>query len=435
MTRGVLVRVAWVACVAAAFDLGLYGARVVSIATCQKVVEPGTVATNPTDRFPWESHEIHAVVVLDGAKTGMKVKGSWVSVDAVSTPNYAIKSAEVVVQNEGETRVHFSITKDEWPAGNYRLDVFLDGRMVSTAEFSVAPKAAAAVPKAGASGSKSLGAPPPGRQVPVQPPPSHVQPVVPPRQQAPASPLLGSWEMQTQTGTMTLEFQPGGTMVFNGAQAQYAVSGNTVRIQDEESARDYAFSVDGGMLVLVMPDGRRLQFARPGQYGHGQQGGAYGYGAQQGQGYPGQGYPRQGYPQQGYPGQGNPGQGYPGQPGGTGYGGQTGGSGMEYQLRGNFCAWSGSSGGGSGYSRTRWAQFDGQGRFTYGSESSFSGSAGQAYGQSGGNSGTYRVQGDTIVLMYSDGSSDSARVYNRAGDGTITEVQYDGTLWAPQLCE
>lgn len=421
MSRGVLVRAAVMVFVASVAGLEFQGARVVSIATCQKVLEPGTVAANPTDRFPWEAAEIHAVVVLDGAKAGMKVKGSWVSVDAVDTPNYAIKSAEVVVKNEGETRVHFSITKDGWPAGNYRIDVYVDGRLVSTAEFSIAPKATTAAPKSGTASPKSLGSVPETRQAPVQPPASSGPSVARPRQLAPPSPLAGSWEMQTQAGPMILEFRAGGTMVFNGEQARYSVAGNTLRIQDDTGAVDYGYALSGGVLVLALPDGRKLQFTRPGQGGQGQQGGVYGYGGQQQPGHGGQGYP---------------GQGYPGQQGGTGYGGQMGGSGTEYQLRGNFCAWSGSSGGGSGYSRTRWAQFDGQGRFTYGSESSFSGSAGMAYGGSGaGNSGTYRVQGDTIVLMYSDGSSDSARVYNRAGDGTITEVQYDGTLWAPQLCE
>ena len=75
--------------------------------------------------------------------------------------------------------------------------------------------------------------------------------------------------------------------------------------------------------------------------------------------------------------------------------------------------------------------------FSYGSEASFSGEAGMAYSgdQSPGNRGTYSVQGNRIHLRFSDGSSALATVHMRQNNGAITEVMYEGTLYATGLCE
>ena len=118
--------------------------------------------------------------------------------------------------------------------------------------------------------------------------------------------------------------------------------------------------------------------------------------------------------------------------------GETSAQGSDnHLLYGPFCHWSGSSGGGSGYSHTIRAFFDGQGRFKYSSESAFSGEAGQAHGTEGDDSsaGAYRVVGDRVFLSFSDGSTEVALVHNRAAGGIITELMYDGDLYAPALCQ
>lgn len=111
--------------------------------------------------------------------------------------------------------------------------------------------------------------------------------------------------------------------------------------------------------------------------------------------------------------------------------------GSDHLLQGPFCHWSGSSGGGSGYSHSIRAYFDGQGGFQYRSESAFSGGSGQAYGtgSDASNVGAYRVAGDRVYLSFSDGTAGVAFVHNRKADGTITELLYDGDLYAPSLCE
>lgn len=166
---------------------------------------------------------------------------------------------------------------------------------------------------------------------------------------------------------------------------------------------------------------RQLMFNR--QTG-GLQGGLSGQGQGLGSGPMGQ---PQMAPQPGGPG----GLGHPGQPGGMAAGGQ------EHLLQGRLCSYSGSSSSSSSYSRTGWAQFDGRGNFTYGSEASFSSGAG-LYHSGGGNAdggGTYRVMGKQIQLMFSDGSTGVAKVVMQQNSGRITEVMYEGTLYAVGLCQ
>jgi hypothetical protein len=130
----------------------------------------------------------------------------------------------------------------------------------------------------------------------------------------------------------------------------------------------------------------------------------------------------------------------PGGPGGSGHSGQPGGmasGGQEHFLQGRLCSHSGSSSSSSSYSRTGWAHFDGRGNFTYGSEASFSSGAG-LYHSGGGNAdggGTYRVMGNQIQLMFSDGTTGLAKVVMQQNNGRITEVMYEGTLYAVGLCQ
>ena len=115
---------------------------------------------------------------------------------------------------------------------------------------------------------------------------------------------------------------------------------------------------------------------------------------------------------------------------------QSAGGGASWQLRGTLCSWSGSSNSSSGYSRTRKLVFDGQGNYQFGSEASFSSGAGIAYG---GNpsveTGTYIVGESTVTLRNSSGESYQFKINMRQDSGMITELMFDGTLYATGLCE
>ena len=87
------------------------------------------------------------------------------------------------------------------------------------------------------------------------------------------------------------------------------------------------------------------------------------------------------------------------------------------------------------YSSSTRVWFDGAGRFSTRSESSFSGSAGSGYGSGPGSGGTYRIAGDEVRLTFGDGSTGTARVNMRQADGRITELMFNGQLYATGLCE
>jgi len=127
-----------VVCVFALLALPLQAARVVSVTLCEDVVKPDMVPVNIRTRFTTDAPALHALAVLEELRPGSKIKGVWVSVDAISTPNYEIDSAEVVAQGANAT-AHFVLSRPQrgWPVGNYKLNVYLDGKLVSVTTFSI----------------------------------------------------------------------------------------------------------------------------------------------------------------------------------------------------------------------------------------------------------------------------------------------------------
>ena len=103
---------------------------------------------------------------------------------------------------------------------------------------------------------------------------------------------------------------------------------------------------------------------------------------------------------------------------------------QKYRLYGTFCSYSSSGySSSSSYSSSEQVSFDGKGHYQYGSESSYSG------GGDGGYNGTYRLQGNKVILTSSDGEVFVAYIYYVQSSGEITELKYDGTVYAKSLCD
>ena len=107
------------------------------------------------------------------------------------------------------------------------------------------------------------------------------------------------------------------------------------------------------------------------------------------------------------------------------------------RLYGTFCSYSSSGySGSSSYSTTQRVSFDGRGRYSYGSESSYSGGGDGYSGGTGGYSGTYVVNGNkSVILTASDGSKYEVQIFFVQDSGDITELKYDGTVYAKSLCD
>jgi len=107
------------------------------------------------------------------------------------------------------------------------------------------------------------------------------------------------------------------------------------------------------------------------------------------------------------------------------------------RLYGSFCSYSSSGySGSSSYSTTTRVTFDGRGHYTYGSESSYSGGGDGYYGGGGESGGTYEVVGNKgVILRANDGSVYKVAIHYMLNNGEITELQYDGVLYAKALCD
>lgn len=203
------------------------------------------------------------------------------------------------------------------------------------------------------------------------------------------SQLRGNWVSSSYGTPVSLRFKNENELIYDGELSYYAASANIIRIQEDYGFVDYPYVIQNGQLKIQFPDGSVAVFTR------------------------------QSSTQKTQPAQST--QSY---------------SSSNGQLRGWLCSWSGSSGSYSSYSSTTNVYFDGNGRFTVRSESSFSGDAGQAYsGGGGGESGSYSVNGSQITLIFQDGSRGVAQVKMQQNSGQITEIMYNGTLFATGLCE
>ena len=210
-----------------------------------------------------------------------------------------------------------------------------------------------------------------------------------------ASTLSGRWLFQNQQGQLVLEFLSANQLSFNGETTQYQLKEGVIQTKGDYGWIDYPYTLVQETLTITFPDGTRFPFTRT----------SSSVTNQQGANQPGM----------------NP---------------QTTGGGSVWQLNGALCSWSGSSNDYSSYSRTQKLIFDGQGNFQFGSEASFSSDDGLAYG---GNPnvkmGTYRVGEGTVTLHYQDGDVYEFKIKIRQNDGRITCLDYNGTLYATELCE
>jgi hypothetical protein len=114
-------------------------ASLFSITVCEKVTTLGTTPLGIKDKFSPHTPNIHVVAVVKGLERGTKIKGSWISVDAIQPPNYQINSEKYQVQKDGQAKVHFSISrpKNGWPLGNYKFDLYINNRFFASAPFSI----------------------------------------------------------------------------------------------------------------------------------------------------------------------------------------------------------------------------------------------------------------------------------------------------------
>jgi hypothetical protein len=118
-----------VACAFGNTELGLTNLR---MALDQDANNP-TTTFSPTDVF-------YAVADLNNAPQGTQVEAKWTAVNAADTePNLEFQTQTLDITEESFSgSIYFQLSNDEgWPAGQYKVDLYLNGALAQTAEFSV----------------------------------------------------------------------------------------------------------------------------------------------------------------------------------------------------------------------------------------------------------------------------------------------------------
>ena len=95
--------------------------------------KPGETTTTfePGDRT------IHCVAELSKAKGGTEVKFSWKVVDVQGTKNEEIKTIDYTTKSFEKTiHGHLTLPKD-WPKGEYRVEVYINGVLDKTIDYTI----------------------------------------------------------------------------------------------------------------------------------------------------------------------------------------------------------------------------------------------------------------------------------------------------------
>lgn len=191
---------------------------------------------------------------------------------------------------------------------------------------------------------------------------------------------MGRWRCQAPDGPALLEVLSNTELSYNGQRTSFQLGQGVLRVQEDWGMAEYRYRIQGDEMTVTNPDRSVTQCRRQQT--------------------------------------------------------QTGQGGMESLLQGARCAYSSSPDG--GFATTYKMYFDGQGNFLWGTESSFSGDPGMAYGLNNNpDAGRYVVGGTSrgaeIYLTWPNGDPGLATV--SLGDaGGIYEFELNGRHFAAALC-
>jgi hypothetical protein len=95
--------------------------------------EPG----EESDTFSPSDHTVHCMITLDHAAEGTQIRFDWIGVDAGEFQNRSIKKLEYTTKAL-ENKVHANvILPRDWPAGEYKVDVYLNEQLARSITYKV----------------------------------------------------------------------------------------------------------------------------------------------------------------------------------------------------------------------------------------------------------------------------------------------------------
>ena len=124
-------------------------ALVVSL-ICLPVVKAGVVSVKvrmttgpqdpPSTTFASNTPTLYAIFKTEGAKAGDKIRGVLIAEDVGDVAPANTKVLETILEMEGDTEAGdftFSKPTNGWPVGKYRLKIYLNDELATTANFTI----------------------------------------------------------------------------------------------------------------------------------------------------------------------------------------------------------------------------------------------------------------------------------------------------------
>jgi hypothetical protein len=90
--------------------------------------------------FAPDTPKIFAIFKTNGAQNGDKIRGLWIAEDVGNAAKANSKIDEKTLTLKEDTDDgRFSLAKntDRWPAGKYRLEIYVNGELATTAKFTI----------------------------------------------------------------------------------------------------------------------------------------------------------------------------------------------------------------------------------------------------------------------------------------------------------
>ena len=90
-----------------------------------------------TSSFEPADHTVHCIAELNKAKKGTRVKFIWKMIDVAGSRDKEIRTTDYTT-NSFENKVHGYLTLPyDWPKGRYGVEVYIDGEMDKTIEYTI----------------------------------------------------------------------------------------------------------------------------------------------------------------------------------------------------------------------------------------------------------------------------------------------------------
>ena len=116
-----------------------------SVALAADVKVDVTMATDdegesPTTAFGTDTPKLFALFKTEGLQEGGKIRSVWIAEDVGDAAPKETKIDEKTLDAKGDTDDGvFALSKPDkgWPVGKYRLEIYVDDKLVTTTKFTI----------------------------------------------------------------------------------------------------------------------------------------------------------------------------------------------------------------------------------------------------------------------------------------------------------